>query len=345
LPGVTILDNHDVGELIATDGRVTGTMIVARRTGELSAINADLVVDAMGRGAHTPAFLDRLGYGRPAEEGNVVHVTYTSQLLRIPAPAPAAKLFLIGGRPGRNYGSAFAACENDTWILTAVGFAGLEPPTEWPALLEFTAQCAPAEMMSALNRAEPIGAPARYRYPTGQRRRYDRMRRFPDGLVVFGDAMCSFNPVYGQGISVAALEAVALRNCLAAGAADLSRRFFTAAAKPIGVAWQLASAAELAVPETKGDRTVQTRFSWWYTNRVAAVSTADVVVYEQFIRVMNLMDPPSRLLTPAILRRVLAPRRRNARSDNPSEVPIHSTATSVVPPTDAPEFVWSSRLL
>ena len=321
IDNVTLLDEHDVSELIATATHVTGVRVCPRAGGPNRELGADLVVDAMGRGGRTPAFLDALGYGRPVETGLTVNVTYTSQLLRIRPPAPPSKLFIIGTAPGRSFGGALAACENDTWILTAAGMAGREPPTEWGPLREFAATWAPEPMMAALHRAEPIGAPARYRYPSSQWRRYDRMRDFPVGLLVFGDAICSFNPVYGQGMSVVALEAAALRRCLAEGDDQLSRRFFSAAAKPVNMAWQLATGADLSIPEVVGKRTMMTRFTEWYTDRVLAASTSDLQVHESLSRVANLLDPPSALMAPAVARRVLVRRRATATTDERSSTP------------------------
>jgi 2-polyprenyl-6-methoxyphenol hydroxylase-like FAD-dependent oxidoreductase len=319
---VSILDEHDVSELIATATRVTGARICPHSGGAARELRADLVVDATGRGGRTPAFLDSLGYGRPAESGLTVHVTYSSQMLRVRPPAPPSKLFIVGTAPGRSVGGALAACEDDTWILTAAGMAGNEPPTEWEALRDFTATWAPEPMTAALHRAEPIGVAARYRYPSSQWRRYDRMRNFPDGLLVFGDAICSFNPVYGQGMSVVALEAAALRQCLADGDTQLSRRFFTASARPISMAWQMATGADLSIPEVDAKRTLATRAMAWYTDRVLAACASDLRVMEQFSRVANLLDPPSALMSPAVARRVLG-RRRSASA---AAVPQRSAA-------------------
>lgn len=317
LAGVTILDGHDVIDLVAERGRIVGARVAPHSGGPEYQLDADLVVDVMGRGGRTPAFLDKLGYGRPEEQGIAVHVTYTSRQMRIPPPAPVAKIFLIGARPGAAAGGAFFARENDEWMLTAIGFGGVEPPIEWDELLAFTETWAPEPLMAALRRAEPIGEPARYRYPASQWRRYDRMSSFPAGLLVMGDALCSFNPAYGQGMSVAALEALALRECLRDGDSALSQRFFAAAAKPVSVAWELARGADLTIPGIRAPRPLATRISGWYTERVIAVSASDDAVYEQFVRVTNLLDPPTRLMSPSIARRVLA-RRRKAFSTNTS---------------------------
>lgn len=322
---VTILDSHDVVNLTAEGNRITGVAVAPHRGGPTREIAADLVVDAMGRGARTPAFLESLGYQRPPELGTVVRVSYTSQLLRIASPEPPAKLFLINAKKGGTAGGVLAKCENNTWLLTSVGMVGIEPPTEWDALRDFAESWAPEPMMAALRRAEPIGEPSRYRYASTQWRRYDRMHRFPDGLVVFGDAICSFNPIYGQGMSVAALEALALRDCLRAGDDQLARRFFAATSETINTAWQLATGADLAIPEVQGRRTPATRLLGWYTDRVIARCASDLVVHEQFVRVTNLLDPPTRLMRPAIIRRVLG---RQNPVQSSSEAPSRSAAVT-----------------
>jgi 2-polyprenyl-6-methoxyphenol hydroxylase-like FAD-dependent oxidoreductase len=127
------------------------------------------------------------------------------------------------------------------------------------------------------------------------------MRRFPDGLLVTGDAICSFNPVYGQGMTVAALEALVLRDCLSRGTNDLSRRFFTAAARPIRQAWQLAAGGDLALPEIGGTQPLATRLFNGYVDRVLTAAEFDAAAFNQFARVTGLIDPATRLLRPAIM--------------------------------------------
>jgi 2-polyprenyl-6-methoxyphenol hydroxylase-like FAD-dependent oxidoreductase len=137
------------------------------------------------------------------------------------------------------------------------------------------------------------------------------MRRFPDGLLVLGDAICSFNPAYGQGMTVAALQAQALGECLRQGPNDLARRYFRAAAKPIGVAWQFAVGGDLSLPEVEGPRPLAVRLSNRYVSRLQAVAETDIAVAEQFTRVVGLLDPPATLLHPRMLLR--AARRRRPR--------------------------------
>jgi 2-polyprenyl-6-methoxyphenol hydroxylase-like FAD-dependent oxidoreductase len=322
---VKLLDGHDVVSIRASGTRVCGVRVAPRGGGPESDIAADLVVDAMGRSARTPAFLQSLGFDRPSESCTVVRVAYSSHFLRIAAPTPAAKLFLVGTVPERPTGGVLLAVEDNTWIFTALGMVGHEPPLEWDALLDFAASWAPEPMLSALHRAEPIGDGARYRYANSQWRRYDKLRRFPDGLLVFGDAISSFNPIYGQGMSVAALEAIALQKCLRDGDDQLARRFFDATLDTISAAWQMSTGADLAVPQVKGRRTPATRLSAWYTGRIAARCATDLSVHEQFFRVVNMLDRPSRLMSPSMMRRVLLPRRTDQSC---SEAPSRSAAAT-----------------
>src|SRR5262249_52270933 len=148
----------------------------------------------------------------------------------------------------------------------------------------------------ALREAEPLEEVARHRTPSSQWRRYDKMQRFPAGLLVFGDAVCSFNPVYGQGMTVAALQAQCLRQCLGQGTGVLAQRFFSAGAKPIKVAWQLSAGGDLNLPGVDGPRPLSVRVVNKYVERIQRTAEADAVVTEQFLRVTGLVDPPSRLL-------------------------------------------------
>ena len=126
-----------------------------------------------------------------------------------------------------------------------------------------------------------------------------------------GDAICSFNPIYAQGMTVAALEALALRDCLARGTSDLAPRFFRAAAKPIRQAWQLSAGGDLALPEISGEQSVATRLFNGYVDRI--LTAADAAAVDQFSRVTALVDPAVRLLRPAMIWRAAAANYRRPR--------------------------------
>jgi 2-polyprenyl-6-methoxyphenol hydroxylase-like FAD-dependent oxidoreductase len=318
IENVTIHDGLDVAELTSTtDGtRVTGVRVVNPGKDTQQELSADLVVDAMGRGAHTPAFLESIGYGRPVEDHIVMRTTYVSQKLRIPPGTLAELMSLISPAPGRPKGMFLFGYEHDTWVFTVFGMVGQEPPRELAGMLSFAEEYAPAHLLAAVRSGEPLGPVVQHRMPSSQWRRYDRMRRFPEGLVACGDAICSFNPIYGQGMSVAALDAVALRDCLRQGVADLPRRYFRAAAKGISVAWQLGAGSDLAFPEVEGRRTRSMRVSNRLVNSVLTALESDAVIGTQFFKVTGLLEPPTRLLQPSFLYRVarvnLQRRQRNS---------------------------------
>ncbi len=316
---VTILDEYDVVGLAtsANGDRVTGARVRPHGGDREHLLNADLVVDVTGRGARTPAFLEALGYDRPPEEQIKVRVTYSSQLLRLPPGTLGEKIVLVGAVPGRPTGMAMFSYENDTWMLTVFGMAGCEPPGDLAEMIAFIRGFTPEHVVEAIGAGEPLGDACAFRYPESRWRRFDKLSRFPDGLVVLGDAMCSFNPIYGQGMTVAMLEAQALGQCLREGQKDLARRYFRAAAKPIGVAWRFAAGGDLNMPEVEGDRPLGLRLSNKYAERLQAAYETDVSVAEQFVRVVGLLDPPDRLLRPKMLLSAARRRQRTPKIEAP----------------------------
>jgi 2-polyprenyl-6-methoxyphenol hydroxylase-like FAD-dependent oxidoreductase len=209
---------------------------------------------------------------------------------------------------------ALFSYEDDMRMLTAVGMAGQEPPAELEGILGYLEDFAPPHVLSAIRHAEPVGEVARYRTPSSRWRRYDKMRRFPDGLLVFGDALCSFNPLSGQGMTVAALQALALDRCLRRGAKDLASRYFRAASKPIGVAWQLAVGGDLSLPEVEGPRPLSMRLVNKYIERVQAAAETDIVTATRFMRVAGFSAAPASLMLPSVMARVAVTNLRQRRA-------------------------------
>lgn len=303
-PNVEIIDQCKATGLACADDRVTGAVV--RRGGEVERLlEADLVVDATGRAGQTAKWLAGMGYDKPPEDRLDVDIKYVSRHLRLrPGALGREKVVIIGAEPGRPTGVFFAQ-EGDRWILTLIGYRGFHPPTDADGFLKFAESVVPAHVFAAIRDAEPLDDPVSYRYRASVRRRYDRLTRFPAGLLVLGDALCSFNPAYGQGMSTAALQAMALRDCLADGPKRLERRFFRAAARRTEVAWQLAVGGDLALPEVEGPRPFRARIANAYIGRVLRAAEHDWAVAERFMKVCWLIAPPSLLLSPRTVGRVV----------------------------------------
>ncbi len=305
ISNLTFHENHDVIGLVATPDhrRVIGVRAVDRGTDRETTLSADLVIDATGRGSRTPVFLEQLGYGRPPEDEVKVQLAYACQLVRIPAGVIKEHMIAHFPRAGRPRMFAMIGYENNSWMIGAGTMAGVEPPRDRDEIVAYAAEMAPG-VAEAIRAAEPIGDVVHHRVPSNRWRRYDKLRRIPDGLLVVGDAVCSFNPIYGQGMTVAAIEAVVLRDCLRRGDHGLARRFTGMVAKKVRVAWQTAVASDLALPEVPGPRPLWIRINNACLEPVLRASESDPVVAAQFMRITAMIDPPMRLLRPSMLLRV-----------------------------------------
>jgi 2-polyprenyl-6-methoxyphenol hydroxylase-like FAD-dependent oxidoreductase len=293
IDNVEILDGHDFVDPIAPNPqRVTGANIVDRDSGATRQLNADLLVDAMGRSARTPAFLDGLGFGRPVAERSTTNANYTSLQMRIPEGIIKERMTFVVPEPKKPTGGAFSVYEHDTWIFTLTRLADNEPPNDLTGMIRMATQFAPPALLRALKRGEAISEISVFRYPGAIWRRYDQMDRFPAGFLVFGDAICSANPIYGQGMTVAALEATALRDCLADGNADLSRRFFATAADHIGPMWVSNQFNDLYMDSGDPDHAASKELLDFREALLSAAESSPALT-EKLYRSMNLVDPPT----------------------------------------------------
>lgn len=310
LSNVAFLDDCDVHGLILDDTatRVTGVRILRRRDGSAEEVlPAELAVDATGRGSRLPHWLEDLGYPAPDEEETGLDVTYMT--CRFPRrPTDDKRIIIVSAVPphGRRGGGAIAV-EGDSWLVTLGGVLGEQAPRDIDGFVEYASTLPVDDLHDLIRDREPLGEPVLMRFPTGRRRRYDTLDRFPEGLVVAGDALCSFNPVYGQGISVAAAEAVALGECLDDGLEAIGRRFLEAISTVVGDAWSMAAAGDARyMPKVAAKQSLPERLVGRYQQRLLEAATHDPVVAHAFLGVIGMLARPPALLHPRMAARVLA---------------------------------------
>jgi flavin-dependent dehydrogenase len=200
---------------------------------------------------------------------------------------------------------AIQALEGDRWMLTLAGILGDHPPIDPDGFLAFARSLRFPDIHQAICDAEPLDDPVGFRFPASVRHRYERLDRFPDRLLVLGDAVASFNPIYGQGMSVAAVEALALRRHLERGIEPQPGRWFRDLARVVDVPWEMAAGGDLVFPGVQGRRTLKVRLVSTYLTRLHAAAAHDANLATAFIRVAGLVDPPQTLLRPGIVLRVL----------------------------------------
>jgi 2-polyprenyl-6-methoxyphenol hydroxylase-like FAD-dependent oxidoreductase len=288
------------------EGRVTGLVVRRGDKGFDESIDADLVVDASGRGSQSPRWLEELGFERCEEISVKVDVGYTTRVFeRKPGEFFDSMGGIISATPESARIGAVLAAEDDRWVVTLGGNRGDYPPTDEKDFAAFAASLPVPAVHDLVTSARPLTDFAIFRFPANLRRFYERMKRFPAGYLVIGDAICSFNPIYGQGMSVAAIEAKALDDTLGSGVNGLAERFYARARKLVDIPWAIATSEDFRFPEVEGRRPPGFRSVSRYFDRVHAVASADPKVCRRFFDVLNLLAPPSSLMTPPVAWRVL----------------------------------------
>ncbi|MFI1538193.1 FAD-dependent oxidoreductase [Streptomyces anandii] len=320
LPGVEIRDGLAVSGLTGNAERVTGVELDG---GERLA--AELVVDATGHGgARTEKWLEDLGCPVPEVSTVKVDVGYTTRLLRRDDGErlrDGALLYLIAGVPPHDKrAAAVLPVEGGRWMVTLAGWHGAHAPADPQGFAKFAAELPTGHIGELVARAEPSGEgdARRFTHPRSRRRHFERLRRPPAGHVAIGDALCSLNPVYGQGMSVAALEAVQLGRCLdrfGTASSAMARAYYRAAAKVIAGPWQVATGGDFMYPETVGHRPPGTGLVNRYVRQVVLASHVSADAHRVVLDMQHLLAPPGAALRPAtVVRSLLAARRSPARA-------------------------------
>ena len=299
-------------------GGVCGVLGRTRRSGSTEErMRADLVVDATGRGSRAPRWLQELGYDAPEETVVSAFLGYASRLYRVPEGFASdwKGAYVQVAPPAHTRGGIMLPVEGGRWLVTLIGGGRDYPPADDEGFLEFARSLKSPVIHDAIKGAEPL-TPVRCHRATGNRRRhYERLKRQPDNFIVTGDAACAFNPVYGQGMTAAALGALALDESLGeqrrrhrgGDLRGLARRFQKRLAKANAAPWLLATGEDFRYREVEGGSPdAATRFMHRYMDGVVRLSTRDVNVRRAMLEVMHMLKPPASLFHPRVSLRVLS---------------------------------------
>ena len=308
LSNVSALEGTDTLGITVDGGRVRGVRVLRRRDGAAEEVlAAKVVVDATGRQTRLPRWLEDLGLTPPEEDVSKLDVAYVSGRFAHD-PGDGALANLVGGVPphGRA-GGATMAVEGDSLIVTVAGILGEVPPTDLEELVDYTATLPDPVIHDLIAGRESLAEPILMRIPPSRRRHYDQLEDLPAGLVPIGDALCSFNPVYGQGMSVAAVSAGRLGDCLDAGKDDLTSRYLAAVDGIVDHAWSMAQGADARyLPAAQARQPPPVRLLGRYQQRLVAAAADDPAVASAFLEVMGLIATPPSLLRPGVALRVFA---------------------------------------
>jgi len=311
-PGVDVLEQTAVLDLAfsADERRVVGVVVRDRDGGEGRLMAADLVVDASGRTSRTPEWLGRRGYPVPDEEVRRVDKNSVTRVFRADPARRRPAAIAVAARPDLPRGGVMLAQERGRLTVTLAGCHGDRVPLTLPEFLDWARSLASTELAEAIEGLAPLDDGAVYRFPANRRRGYEHLRDFPERLVVTGDAFCSFDPVFGQGMTVAALEALELGRSLDEGMAGLAHRFHARAAVHIDTPWLIAAGG---TPPDGGRISLGERLAGRYVAALQRAAVSDPVLAEAFLRVSHLVDRPRELMRPGRAVRVLAGSLRSRR--------------------------------
>ncbi|MFH0246004.1 FAD-dependent oxidoreductase [Streptomyces sp. HK10] len=312
---ITLLQDTTAVRLEGTAEGVTGLCV--RKGDHEETLTADLVVDASGRGSHAPQWLQDLGLPKVTEREVNAGVAYATRLYEAPrAVTGSFPLVNIQANPAKSpgQGGIILPIENGRWIVTLSGTRGGEPTGDPDAFVDFALNLGDPVIGDLLKNAEPVSDVVTTRSTTNQRRYYEKVKPWPDGFIVVGDAIAGYNPVYGHGLTVAAQCAVAIRNVLRSHPVTTrgtAQRLQKAAARPVAAAWELAVGQDAFYPgATDNPPTPVQRFLARYVDRCVVTGSRNPRALGALLDVMSLRRPPTRLFSVDMLWPMLVGRKK-----------------------------------
>jgi 2-polyprenyl-6-methoxyphenol hydroxylase-like FAD-dependent oxidoreductase len=316
-PKISVRHQTDVVGLCADTSktRITSVELRNRQTQQITTLEADLVVDASGRDSDAPQWLEALGYARPVETSVTAKPGYATRIYEMPAkPKESWKALYIQPSVPNTRGGILTPMEGNRWHVTMIGMGGDYPPTTEEGYLEFARSLPSQRLYEAIKDAKPLTDVYGYRRGENRLRHYEKMPRYLEGFLVSGDAVFAFNPVYGQGMTTAALSSMALDQCLReqrnGAVCGLAQRFQKQLMKVIAAPWQLATSEDMRWKADPNNAAPDfpTRMMQGYIGRMLQASMVNVNVAEAFFRVQQMIEPPTLLFNPSIVWQVLTTR-------------------------------------
>jgi len=311
LQNVTVLDNTSAKGLITSGDKqkINGVVVENKTNQQTSYLNADLVMDCTGRGSRTPQWLREMGYEDVPVSQVKIDVTYTTRIYkRDPSDARVRTwMACTPEAPKERRNGAVFAIEDNQWIISVGGWHGEHAKANEKDFLEFTKALPNPNIYDIASTCEPLSDIVQYKYPVSVRWNYEKLHHFPLSYLVLGDAVSSFNPVYGQGISSACLQAVELDKIMHENVDEhkLAKTYFKRTLKIKNKLWQMSTGEDFRFPETTGTRPLGIKLMNRYVSLVHKATIKDEEVCRTFLKVMGLIDSPAKLLHPKIMWRIL----------------------------------------
>jgi 2-polyprenyl-6-methoxyphenol hydroxylase-like FAD-dependent oxidoreductase len=316
--------------------RVTGVLLDSgdSGSGEPEFVASDLVVDAAGRGTRLPVWLSQWGYERPVEDTLDIGINYATQQFRIPDGLIAEKVVVAGASHDEPIGLGMLCYEDGTWVLTTFGVANAKPPRTFPEMLAVAQELLPAHFNAALAQSEPLGDPTFHAFPASKWRRYDKLDRFPAGIVPLGDAVASFNPTFGQGMTMTSLQAGHLQRALEFPDDQVAAELSKATRKTTWPVWMMNAIGDVTFhhAEPKG------HVPWWWRpsgalfDQFLGAAETEPVLAEWFLRRFSLLDSLYMVPPPRIVGRAMAHNLRLWRAERREAKQRRRTVTALPSP-------------